>query len=360
MRFSLFLLAVLMLAFSGCSASSSSSRSLSGVLLTEAQGPGVYESRSALVGTPFPVTVMTLGLPEGICGMGPCSGGEEELTATSAECDASACSAVVSADATGVPTFTVTPTAAGATVLHVHLRGTSGRDYSDTLAMTFVAAAHLEVHESLQPILNRVKYADLPGSELTWQITLDSDDGESLAADASQVEATVEGSAYALGSNSKQDPSYITLDAVQPGTSIVHLGLGASSRSVALSVIDASQVTGVEFHPIPAVTVDQRIAQTLEGPDVFSADAVTSLTETTSQGLDGSSAWAVVLHTKSGALAMGGASLLSVLPKGLASVTTFDDGFFTLRTGGADATTGTLTGTIGSAVASVPVVLTSN
>jgi hypothetical protein len=359
MRFSLFL-PVLMLAFAGCSASSSSPRSLSGVLLTEAQGPGVYESTSALVGTPFPVTVRALGLPEGNCGTGPCPGGGEGLTAISAECDASACSAVVSADATGVPTFTVTPTAAGATVLHVHLRGTSGRDYSDTVAMTFVAAAHLEVHESLMPILNRVKYADLPGSELTWQITLDSDDGESLAADASQLQTAVEGGAYALGSNSKQDPSYITLDAVQPGTTVVHLSLGASSRLLSLSVIDASQVTGAEFHPIPAATVDQAIAQTLEGPDVFSADAVTSLTETTSQGLDGSSAWAVVLHTKSGALAMGGASLLSVVPKAFASVTTFDDGFFTLRTGGSDAATGTLTGTIGSAVVAVPIALTSN
>jgi hypothetical protein len=361
MRILLFLPALLALGLASCgSPSSSSSPSLSGVLLTEAQGPGVYESKSALVGTPFPVTVSALGLPDGDCGIGPCPAGSEELTAISAECEAGACSAVVSVDATGVPTFMVTPTVAGSTVLHVHLRGTSGRGYSDTLALTFVASAHLEVHESLLPLLNRVKYADLPGSELTWQITLDSDDGVSLAADASQAQAAVEGSAYALGSNSKQDPSYITLDAVQPGTAVVQLSLGASSRSLSLSVIDVSDVTGVEFHAIPPATEDQTIAQTLEGPDVFSPDAVTSLTETTAQGLDGSSAWAVVLHTKSGALAMGGAALLSVVPKAFGSVATFDDGLFKLWADPTSSTTGTLTGTIGSALVSVPIVLTSN
>jgi hypothetical protein len=360
MRFSLFLPLVLPLALASCS-SPSSSPSLSGVLLTEAQGPGVYESDSALVGTPFPVTVRALGLPEGNCGIGPCPAGGEELTAISAECDASACSAVVNADETNVPTFMVTPTVAGPAVLHVHLRGTSGRDYSDTLALTFVASAHIEVHESLAPLLNRVKYADLPGSGLGWQITLDSDDGESLAADASQVQATVEGGAYALVSNSKQDPSYITLEAVQPGTAVVHLSLGDSTRSLSLSVIDVSDVTGVEFHSIPPEAMDQVLIPTLEGPDVFSPDAVTSLSETTLQGLDGSSAWAIVLHTKSGALAMGGAGLLSVVPEAFASVAAFDGGGgFNLWADPTSSTTGTLTGTIGSALVSVPIVLTSN
>jgi hypothetical protein len=221
--------------------------------------------------------------------------------------------------------------------------------------MTFLAAAHIEVHEA--PILNRVKYAALQGAKLNWQITLDSDDGKRLAADLSTIQTTLDGAAYALRSNSKREPDYITLEAVQPGNAMVHLGLGASARSISLSVIDVSEVTSVEFHPIPVATSDQRYAETLEGPDVFSADAVTSLAESRSQ--QDWARWALVLQTRSGTLAMGGASLLRVDPQDLGAVVTFDDGFFTFQGNLLGPTSGTLTGTIGSAVLSVPFTVTN-
>jgi hypothetical protein len=332
------------------------SSSSSPTLLTEAQGPGVYASETAVVGTRFPVTVRTLSLPGGDCGAGPCPPGSDALTAMSAECDASACTAVVDTASTDVATFLVTPTVAGATVLHVHVRGGSG-DYSDTLAMTFVPTSHIEVHEGdAQPrILNRVKYASLPGSKLDWTITLESDDGTRLAAEASRIRATVDGAAFAAVPNSMGDPSYVTLAAMQPGTSAVHLTLGAVTRSVSLSVIDAQEVTRVEFHPVPVATPEQEYGETLEGPDVFSASAATSLTVSL---LKGWAPYALVLRTKSGAPAMGGASHLSVVPLDLGTVVAVDDGFLTLQSDATRAGTGSLTGTVGSATVSIPVVLT--
>src|SRR5258707_6045048 len=120
------------IALAGCVVASSSS-ALPTVLTTDAEGPGVYSPTFALVGTPFPVLVRAISLPGGNCGVAPCPGGGPNLTAVSAECDDHACTAVVRADAQGVPTFLVTPTAAGPTMLHVHVRGANGDDYSDTL-----------------------------------------------------------------------------------------------------------------------------------------------------------------------------------------------------------------------------------
>ncbi len=135
----------------------------------------------------------------------------------------------------------------------------------------------------------------------------------------------------------------------------MRVSLGASARSLSLSVVDVSDVTGVEVHAIPTPTVDQRLAETLEGPDVFSAAAVTSVTESL---LQGGSTWALVLHTKSGAPAMGGASRLGLAPQDLGSIVTSEDGVFTLQSDRTSAATGKLTGTIGGAVVSLPVVLT--
>jgi hypothetical protein len=256
-----------------------------------------------------------------------------------------------------VPTFVVTPTAAGPTVLHVHVRA-DGSDSSDTLPMTFFASGHIEVHEGdpRPRILNRVKYASLAGSKLDWQITLESDAGTRLAADPSSVQVMVDGAAFGVTPNSMGDPSYVTLQAMQPGMAMVHMTLGASTRSLSLSVVDAADVTGVEFHPVLAAPPDQTDSETLEGPDVFSGNAATSLTVSL---LQGSSDWGLVLHTRSGALAMGGASHLGIVPQDLGALVTVDDGFLTLQSDRTSDATGSLTGTIGSAAVSVPVVLTN-
>src|SRR5215471_3865666 len=135
-------------------------------LLALPQSPGTYTSDYALVGTRFPVVATLLSLPGGDCGGGPCPSASETLTAVSATCDGDACSAVADAATDGAAHFLVTPTRAGQTVVHLHARGESGDDFSGSVNLTFVSSAHVEVHHDdhqLTPLVNRSKYAALPG-----------------------------------------------------------------------------------------------------------------------------------------------------------------------------------------------------
>lgn len=351
----------LALTFLGLACCSSSASTGSSGLLTLAHGPGADLADHALVGTRFPVTVSPFSLPGGDCGIGLCPPPSETLTLVSAECDGSACE-VAHGTFQGQPAFLVTPTAPGPTVLHVHVRDDAGNELEDTLDLTFVASAHVEVHadaSQIIPLVDRAKYASLPGNELTWQVTLEADDGTRLAADTGLVTVTVEGNAYAKGSAPESnDPSDFTLRAAQPGTSTVHLAVGTSVRDVGITVIAPEEVVAAELRSSPALTSSGAFDAKLEGPDPFSATAVSSLKVplTADQSM-----WAVVLHTKSGVLAMGGASLLAVSPsRGVAAVTNapadgIDDGILVVTTDTSSPTNGLLTGVIGGAKVSLPV-----
>ena len=249
----------------GCAVPSSTSPQL----LAVAEGPGAPMTDHALVGTRFPVLVTSFGLPLGDCGGGPCPPPTEALTAVSAECDGNRCLAVASGGPQGVATFLVTPTSPGTTTLHFQVRTSGGDLVGGSTALTFVSSGHVELHSDPQqesPILDRTKYASLPGNTFNWQMTLDGDDGTRLAADPALLAVTFGGGAFAPGSNTTGDPSYVTLVATKPGTSTLHLAVGAKTRDVSLTVIDPSDVTGVEFRSVTSKTPTQLFDASLESP----------------------------------------------------------------------------------------------
>jgi hypothetical protein len=263
-----------------------------------------------------------------------------------------------------MPTFTVTPTAPGATNLHVHVRGQStGNDYSDALPMTFLSSALVEIHpdsNEMTPLLNRVKYASFPGSQLQWQITLDADGGTALAADPSLVKVSLQTDAYGVATNPIQnDPSRIVLVAKHPGVSALHVAIGNTTRDLELTVVDPSEAVSVEFHSLPAPD-GKMLEETLEGPDPFSATTVTSLSASSllNTWVDETTRWAIVVKTRSGVRAMGGATALSITP-GVASIVQVPDtGVLAVRPSSQTAAAGTLVGAIGNVPVSVPFTLT--
>lgn len=335
-----------------CSSSSDAKR---GGLLLLPQGPGLASSNAA-VGVPFLVDAAVLSLPGGSCGAGPCPPASEHVTVTAASCGGGECSVTLTPDS---QTFEVLPNRAGMATIHAEARGDSGTKYSGDATMTFATSAHLEVRNdgsNLAPLLDRTKYAVLPGAQLQWQLTVEDDAGHRLAAETTTLTASFDGSnvfTADLKTTGQYQEGRLIVTAKSPGKATLHLALGAITRDIPLVVEDPARVTGASFHALTlaydAVGVD---ATSLTGPDVV-GQRVSSLTM---KSYDLGAAWALVLETSDGQPTLGGASKLSLAPSRLGMMADYasgeqDDGLLVVTS--AKPGTGTVTGTIGAATVSI-------
>ena len=336
---------------------SNASESKAGSLLLLPQGPGLASSNAAL-GVPFVMVGAVLSLPGGSCGGGPCPAGSEKVTVTAASCGAGECTVTLTP---GGATFEVLPTRAGMATVHAEARGDSGTRYSGDAQMTFAPSAHLEVRNdgsNLAPLLDRTKYAVLPGAQLHWQLTLEDDAGHRLAAESTLLTAAFDGGAVFtadLQTTGQYQEGMLAVTAKSPGKATLHLALGAITRDVALVVEDPARVTGASFHALTlAYDAKGVLATSLTGPDVV-GQPVSTLTMKT---YDLGTAWAVVLETSDGQPTIGGASKLALTPSTLGQTADYasgsqDDGILVVshaKTG-----MGTVTGTIGSTKVSIPI-----
>ncbi len=334
----------------------SSGADKAGGLLLLPQGPGFASSNAAL-GVPFLMAAAVFSLPGGSCGGGPCPAGSENVTVTAASCGAGECTVTLTP---GAATFEVLPTRAGMVTVHAEARGDSGSSYSGDAQMTFAASAHLEVRNggsNLAPLLDRTKYAVLPGAQLHWQLTLEDDAGHRLAAEAAHMTAAFD-SADVFTADLKTTGQYqegmLAVTAKSPGKATLHLALGAITRDVALVVEDPARVTGASFHALTlAYDASGVLATSLTGPDVV-AQRVSTLTM---KSYDLGAAWALVLETSDGQLALGGASKLALTPSKLGETPDYasgsqDDGLLVVSH--AKPGMGTVTGTIGTATVWIP------
>lgn len=335
---------------------SSSSDDKGGGLLLLPQGPGFASSNAAL-GVPFVMAAAVFSLPGGSCGGGPCPAGSENVTVTAASCGAGECTITLTPDG---PTFEVLPTRAGMVKVHAEARGDSGTRYSGDAQMTFATSAHLEVRNdgsNLAPLLDRTKYAVLPGAQLHWQLTLEDDAGHHLAAKSAQLTATFDGGdvfTADLQTTGQYREGMLAVTAKGPGKATLHLALGAITRDVALVVEDPARVTGASFHALTlAYDAKGVLATSLTGPDVV-GQPVSSLTM---KSYDLGAAWALLLETSDGQLTLGGASKLALSPSKLGETADYangaeDDGLLVVRH--AKPGMGTVTGTIGGTTVSIP------
>lgn len=339
---------------------SSSSASKHDSLLLLPQGPG-FASSNAAVGVPFLMAATEFSLPGGSCGSGPCPPGAEHVTVTAASCGAGECTVTLTPNS---QTFEVLPTRAGMVTLHAEARGDSGTEYTGDAEMTFAATAHLEVRndgENLAPLLDRTKYAVLPGARLDWQVTLEDDAGHRLAAESANMTATFDaGDVFGavLQTTGQYREGLLAVTAKAPGKATLHLTLGGITRDVPLVVEEPARVTGASFHALTlAYDVKGVDATSLTGPDVV-GPRVASLTMKT---FDLGAAWALLLETSDGQPTLGGASKLTLTPGTLGKRADYtmgseDEGLLVVT--GARPGTGTVTGTIGSATISIPFTVT--
>ena len=329
-------------------------------LLLLPQGPGLASSNAAL-GVPFLMVATVFSLPSGSCGSGACPPGSEHVTVTAASCGAGECTVILTPDS---QTFEVQPTRAGMVRVHAEARGDSGTQYSGDAEMSFSTSAHLEVRNdgsNLAPLLDRTKYAVLPGAQLHWQITLEDDVGHRLAAKSANMTATFDGSdvfTSVLQTTGQYREGMLTVAAKGPGQATLHLALGAITRDVPLGVEDPARVTGASFHALTlAYDAKGVTATSLTGPDVV-GQKVSSLAM---KPYDLGAAWAVVLETSDGRPTLGGASRLALTPANLGKTADYatggdDDGLLVVTS--AKTGTGTVTGTIGGAMISIPFTVT--
>ena len=336
---------------------SSSTEGKAGGLLLLPQGPGFTLSNAAL-DVPFVMVATVFSLPGGSCGSGPCPPGSENVTVTAASCGAGECTVTLTP---GAATFEVLPTRAGMVTVHAEARGDSGARYSGDAMMAFATSAHLEVRNdgsNLAPLLDRTKYAVLPGTRLHWQLTLEDDAGHRLAAESANLTATFDGSdvfTADLQTTGQYREGMLAVTAKSPGKATLHLALGAIKRDFALVVEDPAHVTGASFHALTlAYDAKGVTATSLTGPDVV-AQSVSSLTM---KSYDLGAAWAVVLQTSDGQPTLGGASKLALTPSTLGNTADYangaeDDGLLVVSH--AKAGMGTVTGTIGGATVSIPI-----
>ena len=335
---------------------SSSSESRHNGLLLLPQGPGLASSNAAL-GVPFLMVASVFSLPGGSCGSDACPPASEHVTVTAASCGGGECTVTLTPN---LQTFEVLPTRAGAVTVHAEARGDSGTAYSGDAQMTFATTAHLEVRNdgsNLAPLLDRTKYAVLPGATLQWQLTLEDDAGHRLAAQSTNMTATFEGAGVFtadLQTTGQYREGLLAVTAKSPGKATLHLALGAITRDLPLVVEDPARVTGASFHAL-TLAYDARgvTATSLTGPDVV-GQRVSSLTM---KSYDLGAAWALVLETSDGQPTLGGASELAVTPSKLGQTPdyasgTADEGLLVVTS--AKAGTGTVTGTIGGATVSIP------
>lgn len=324
------------------------------------QGPGSLSARAA-VGVPFVIGTFVLSLPGGSCGGGACPPASEHVTVTAAACSAGECTVTLMPNSQD---FEVLPTRVGKVKVHAEARGDSGTQYSGDAELTFVATAHLEVRNNasnLSPLLDRTKYAALPGAKLHWQIKLEDDTGHSLAASSANMTATFD-STDVFTANLETTGQYreglLTVTAKGPGKATLHLALGAITRDVPLVVEDPARVTGASFHAMNLAYDAREVSATsLTGPDLV-GPRVTALTM---KSFDFGGLWALVLETSDGQATLGGASKLTLTPANLGQTRDYasgtdDEGLFIVT--GAKAGTGTVAGTIGSATISIPFTVT--
>jgi hypothetical protein len=341
-------------------ACSSSSASKHDSLLLLPQGPG-FASSNAAVGIPFLMAATEFSLPGGSCGSGPCPPGAEHVTVTAASCGAGECTVTLTPNS---QTFEVLPTRAGMVTVHAEARGDSGTEYSGDAEMTFAPTAHLEVRNdgsNLAPLLDRTKYAVLPGAQLHWQLTLEDDAGHHLAAESANLTAAFDGTdvfTADLQTTGQYQEGMLGVTAKAPGKATLHIALGALTRDVALVVEDPARVTGASFHALTLAYDAKGVGATsLTGPDVV-GERVTSLTMKT---YDLGAAWALVLETSDGQRTLGGASKLTLTPGSLGKRSDYttsgeDEGLLVVTS--AKPGMGTITGTIGGATISIPFAVT--
>jgi hypothetical protein len=352
-------LGAFVLAMAACGAllsCSSASEDKAGGLLLLPQGPGFASSNAAL-GVPFVMAAVVFSLPGGSCGSGLCPPASENVTVTAASCGAGECTVTLTPNA---PTFEVLPTRAGMVTVHAEARGDSGTRYSGDAQMTFATSAHLELRndgENLAPLLDRTKYAVLPGAQLHWQLTLEDDAGHHLAADGANLMATFDGGdvfTADLTTTGQYQVGMLAVTAKSPGKATLHLALGAITRDFALVVEDPARVTGASFHALTLAYDAQGVdATSLTGPDVV-GQRVSSLTM---KSYDLGAAWALVLETSDGQPTLGGASKVALTPSTLGKTADYangahDDGLLVVS--GAKPGMGTVTGTIGGTTVSIP------
>ena len=341
------------------SCSSSTEGKRNGLVLLP-QAPGSL-SASAAVGVPFLMGTFVLSLPGGSCGSGACPPASEHVTVTAAACGAGECTVTLTPNSQD---FEVLPSREGKVKVHAEARGDSGTQYSGDADMTFVPTAHLEVRNNasnLAPLLDRTKYAVLPGAKLRWQLTLEDDAGHPLAASSANMTATFDGTdvfTALLETTGQYREGLLTVTAKAPGRATLHLALGTITRDVPLVVEDPVRVTGASFHAM-TLAYDARgvSATSLTGPDLV-GPRVTALTM---KSFDLGGMWALLLETSDGQATLGGASKLTLTPARLGQTRDYADGTDDeglLIVTGAKAGTGTLTGTIGSATVSIPFTVT--
>ena len=338
-----------------CSCGSSSASRHNSLLLLP-QGPG-FASSNAAVGVPFLMAATEFSLPGGSCGSGACPPAAEHVTVTAASCGGGECTVTLASNS---QTFEVLPTRAGDVTVHAEARGDSGAEYSGDSEMTFAPTAHLEVRNdgsNLAPLLDRTKYAVLPGAQLHWQLTLEDDAGHHLAAESSNLTAMFDGSdvfTADLKTTGQYQEGMLAVTARAPGKATLHIALGALTRDVPLVVEDPARVTGASFHALTLAYDAKGVGATsLTGPDVV-GKAVTSLTM---KSFDLGAAWAVVLETSDGQPTLGGASKLALAPGTLGTLADYtqggeDEGLLVVRR--ARPGMGKVIGTIGSATISIP------
>jgi hypothetical protein len=335
---------------------SNASEDKAGGLLLLPQGPGLASSNAA-VGVPFMMAAAVFSLPGGSCGSGPCPAGAEKVTVTAASCGAGECTVTLTP---GGATFEVLPTRAGMVTVHAEARGDSGTRYGGDAQMTFGTSAHLEVRNdgsNLAPLLDRTKYAVLPGAQLHWQLTLEDDAGHHLAAEGEQLTATFDGGdvfTADLQTTGQYQVGMLAVTAKSPGKATLHLALGAITRDFVLVVEEPARVTGASFHALTlAYDAKGVLATSLTGPDVVGQPVSSLMMKTYDLG----AAWALVLETSDGQPTLGGASTLALTPSTLGETADYasgseDDGILVVSH--AKPGTGTVTGTIGAAKVSIP------
>jgi hypothetical protein len=320
------------------------------VLYTQAYGPGVYASTTAVVGVPFPVTVSELALPGGNCGGTMCPPSIEVLSLVGASCDDGACTATTDGKVQASPAFVVTPTKPGPTTLHVTVKARSGATYEDTLALTIAASGTIGVYDhAYKELVGRTRRASLVGTDFAWLVTLEAN-GKRCAASLDAFAVTIDGDAFAPTGAINNEPGVQLLKATRPGTAHVRVVAGTATRDIALTAADPADVTAIELHALTVPPGPPQDKLDVEAEDNVAPDALATANVSVSYE---KTEWAVLVRLKDGTTAIGGADQLSIIPAGLGKTGSVN-GVVLAFSPQKNHVTGTVTGTIGAASLSIP------
>jgi hypothetical protein len=271
---------------------------------------------ASVVGEPVSFDVQHEEAALQLCGKSDCGnliGGKASPIASvsAVGCDGDACTIDQSLDGS-VVRLTVVGKRETSTSLNITVVLADGSHMSDSFPLRFLAATRIGTYCNGTCGGARAVF---PGAILAWRLRAENvSDGNMTPLHTSLVDATVSGGAvkilnspvdYGPGSDNEPASPYwaLGLQAVAPGTSVVHLTAGGVTRDVTVRVASRDQIADAELHR----------DSTGDDPNYVDVDAPAPLLPFDSQIQNDEGHFSFVLiHLTDGSEAIGGAGYLSV------------------------------------------------